>query len=861
MLTATNPQNSTASLSTDPSLVNAGTTANSLTTNDLKLVNRSSASATLTAPAPGSTTTYISDLPWTSATNGWGPVEKNLSNGEQGAGDGRTITLNGVTYSKGLGVHANSEINYNLGGKYSKFSSDIGIDAETGGRGAVAFQVWADGTKLFDSGVVTGTSATQKVNVDVTGKNALKLVVTPGADTSSDHADWAGASLLSAATVTPTPTPTPAPLDINDKPVIMVPSGSKGTTQSVSLPIAGITVSDADAGSGNLTVTLSAEHGTLAVNGNISGGVKLANISSNGTGSVVLIGTLLQINATLADPSGLLYKSNTGFVGTDRVNIVANDNGNSGAGGAQTGSQSLSIVVNGTSTTGGTSGSPAGSGSSYPNSTSPLGINLSDPADYSSEVPFVDGFKTSRSWISNKEGAGWDQGGQLSVNKEGWVTSLQPGQYATTIVLDNGGHYPEGNYTLLYDGQGKIDVSGFSGQGLTVVSQAPGRIVVSLKSVANGAFINLRETNAADPVRNIRFIMPGAESTYQTQPFNPKFLETVSKFKSLRFMDWEKTNNSSLANWADRTTTSSVTQAGSKGVALEYMIQLANTTHADPWFTIPAGASDDYVRQFATVVRDKLDPSLKAHIEYSNEVWNFGFEQAGYARDQGVRLGLDSDQYIAGAKYYSQRSVEIFKIFETVMGGTSRLDRVLAWQSPNTYTGEKVVTWKDAYKSADAYAIAPYFNGGYDNLLNPSKASQIVQMSQSQILDALQADIRGTIKNDIVGSSNLARKYGLKLEAYEGGQHLISYQFGSYEPQITKLYADVNRNPRMKDLYKEYLDEWKQAGGGLFNQFNDVSTPSKYGSWGALEYLGQPASESPKYQALIEYIAANPVSK
>ncbi|MBO0870379.1 MAG: beta galactosidase jelly roll domain-containing protein, partial [Micromonosporaceae bacterium] len=43
-------------------------------------------------PAPPAGTDAVSDLPFLSATNGWGPVERDTSNGEQAAGDGRPIT-------------------------------------------------------------------------------------------------------------------------------------------------------------------------------------------------------------------------------------------------------------------------------------------------------------------------------------------------------------------------------------------------------------------------------------------------------------------------------------------------------------------------------------------------------------------------------------------------------------------------------------------------------------------------------------------------------------------------------------------------------------------------------------------------
>src|SRR4029079_7737751 len=55
--------------------------------------------ATLTTP-PVPVITYLSDLKWESATNGWGPVEKDQNNGSDSANDGTTLKLNGVTYAK-----------------------------------------------------------------------------------------------------------------------------------------------------------------------------------------------------------------------------------------------------------------------------------------------------------------------------------------------------------------------------------------------------------------------------------------------------------------------------------------------------------------------------------------------------------------------------------------------------------------------------------------------------------------------------------------------------------------------------------------------------------------------------------------
>ncbi|MCA9240230.1 MAG: NPCBM/NEW2 domain-containing protein, partial [Planctomycetales bacterium] len=138
---------------------------------------------------------YLSDLiPSETPINGWGPIELDASNGEQQLGDGGPITLNGVTYAKGLGVHSYSEVTYDLSGQYTRFVSDIGIDDEA--NGTVVFRVLGDGVELYNSGTMAGTTPTKTVDVEVLGVNELKLIVEENGDGNGmDHADWADAKL------------------------------------------------------------------------------------------------------------------------------------------------------------------------------------------------------------------------------------------------------------------------------------------------------------------------------------------------------------------------------------------------------------------------------------------------------------------------------------------------------------------------------------------------------------------------------------------------------------------------------------------------------------------------------------------
>ncbi|MCR3750898.1 glycoside hydrolase family 97 catalytic domain-containing protein [Lentzea californiensis] len=145
------------------------------------------------APANGA---QVSDLPFMSETNGWGPVERDRSNGENTGGDGAALSIGGVTYAKGLGTHAPSEVSVYLGRGCERLAAKIGLDDETEQPGSVVFQVFGDDKPLYDSGVISGKGAAVPIDVDVSGVRMLSLRVTDGGDGRNfDHADWAEAAL------------------------------------------------------------------------------------------------------------------------------------------------------------------------------------------------------------------------------------------------------------------------------------------------------------------------------------------------------------------------------------------------------------------------------------------------------------------------------------------------------------------------------------------------------------------------------------------------------------------------------------------------------------------------------------------
>lgn len=141
---------------------------------------------------------FLSDVNWSMAHNGYGPTERDKSLGDINPGDGTTIKLAGLSYTKGIGVHAPSILQFDLNNRCTRFQASVGVDDEVGSAGSVVFHVWTHGqntamggTEQFNSGTMTGNSATQLVDVDLTGEFELFLQVTDAGDgIAFDHADW-----------------------------------------------------------------------------------------------------------------------------------------------------------------------------------------------------------------------------------------------------------------------------------------------------------------------------------------------------------------------------------------------------------------------------------------------------------------------------------------------------------------------------------------------------------------------------------------------------------------------------------------------------------------------------------------------
>jgi len=503
-----------------------------------------------------------------------------------------------------------------------------------------------------------------------------------------------------------------------------------------------------------------------------------------------------------------------------------------------------------------------------------LGINTADVREDTSSVQFLNLFKTA---IPFNETIPWGSSKGVEFDENGWPKNLHGGKAGTKFL----NRLPEGTvedgfFTVLYDGEGKI----FYGNDARIVVHRPNKDIIEIKAGKDhvlNASLFITKTNPDNYIRNIRILPEGGvckgfphirvktaaacgalpylsfEKNEDKLLFNPDYLAFMKDFQVIRFMNMSGMTRNPVEKWEDRNKPEKATwggKYGSRGAPVEIMVALANQVKANPWFSMPYKASDEYVRKFAEYVKKHLDPDLKAYIEYSNEVWNPIFIHHDYAIQQGLKEKLDTKKSVAGYKWYSKRSVEVFKIWEDVFGGQEQLIRVLGSWASNQSMSSLILSYRDAYKHTDALAIGPYVSA-HPKILRKAKSVDDVFKA---MMDKNSKWGMKSIISYIKKQSKVAKSFGVDLVAYEGGQHLVDWNTRKVNEHPNELLYAANRDPRMGLVYDQLLREWRKAGGKLFVAFSAPRIYSWYGSWGIKEHIRQPRSEAPKYDALLRYL-------
>lgn len=500
-----------------------------------------------------------------------------------------------------------------------------------------------------------------------------------------------------------------------------------------------------------------------------------------------------------------------------------------------------------------------------------MGMNTNEVTNFDASVPFADLFKMSQPFDESPKHL---TNGNVQYDQFGWVKNLNGGQAGTYFLRWMPAQaLPKGEYTVTYEGEGIMIYA----ESAKLQRRETGRDIITLNPKPNGEYdasLVIKRSNPDNPIRNIRVLLPGgicannpfkrvnnsnacpnqfrSFADHQDLIFNPDYLAFMRPFKTIRFMNMSGITRNPISHWQQRPLPENATwggKEGRRGAPIEIMIKLANTLNANPWFNIPHKADDQYVKQFAELVKSQLKPNLKSHLEYTNEIWNSVFLQSHYVKQMGKQLKLDLRADMAGYKFYSKRSREIFMIWERVLGHKDHFTAIISGWAGNPGITPHLLKYADVYKHTDLFAIAPYFYASQDELMRAKNTNDIF----AYINDPKQRYSISKTLAHIKKHAELIRPYKVRLAAYEGGQHLVHYGTKSKQQHPNPIIYQANRDPRMETAYIDLINGFKQQGGQLFMAFSAPRPNAFWGSWGVKEYLGQADSETPKYRAIMRF--------
>ena len=228
-------------------------------------------------------------------------------------------------------------------------------DADAGsGTLTVTLKVASGAIAASDSGGVTVVSGSGTTTLVLKGSQAdinaylanssSQPVFTPAANangtvaltmTTSDSGNsGTGAALTDVDTVNITVNP------VNDAPVNTITALT--TNEDTALRLSGLKITDVDASTGSMTITLNVASGTLAATGTAN-----VVVSGSGSGTVTLTGTLANLNSYLGTAATQpVFTPAANANGTIALTMTTNDHGNTGSGGALTDTDTVNITVN-----------------------------------------------------------------------------------------------------------------------------------------------------------------------------------------------------------------------------------------------------------------------------------------------------------------------------------------------------------------------------------------------------------------------------------------------------------------------------------------------------------------------------------
>lgn len=266
------------------------------------------------------------------------------------------------------------------------------------------------------------------------------------------------------------------------------------------------------------------------------------------------------------------------------------------------------------------------------------------------------------------------------------------------------------------------------------------------------------------------------------------------------------------------------------GFPVEDLVEICNLTNCDLHYQLQPRASDDFVTNALTYIRDNLNPTLKVYVELSNEVWN----QSIAYRQQMIwfaALGVYANGAPGGTTYYqpnygyAYRYRQIMVIAENVFStARDRLQRTST--AINAFAGSTAA-------DLTGYLKAPA-DGGNANLYIGNHMDEVVTAPYwgDNVFDPVNARMKGAWSNGMTLVQFDYAYYAANSTLYFAtAAHTSNFASPDLDPQLLPLTA-ANLEPFMLASMDRTLNQAKGAVADVVKTYvNDLGNPIRYGSY------------------------------
>jgi hypothetical protein len=362
----------------------------------------------------------------------------------------------------------------------------------------------------------------------------------------------------------------------------------------------------------------------------------------------------------------------------------------------------------------------------------------------------------------------------------------------------------------------------------------------------NRVGITVQATDAAAPINSVQVLAPGAGKDL----YHPSYLAGLAPFAVIRTMDAQQTAGSKEVRWADRNT--------QYGHDLEALIALGNQADRDLWICIPHGAVSangaptDWCYGLGDLLNACCSQNRTIYLEYSDEVWNFGsawYPETAWAYYQQARAEYEA---LGGRQIYARLAHKAFQAVTSRIGPYGpKIKRVFAGQLVNTGTIDPALPWavEQGYRF-DALAGGMYWGMAGDTAAIKAAWAAGDQAGALKLVDdGYRAGVSAMMKS-VDAFAVYAKKYGMELVAYEGGQG------GSplwYDPAGRPIMLAYTRSPLCVRTHVDALTQMDAAGTDLMMYYSYCHVDALWGArQGATDCLNG------RYRGLLRWLQGAP---